>query len=210
VSDELDADCPSTSISVAFEVRAKHGDLWAAAKKLGSVKALASYLGVHHNNVHQWIKMYRVPGFKSTQAAALRAWTPEKKAEFEKRLIAITGKTIEEIWPNAVFSREFLEIEKDIEVVQEVDLRHLALRTESLLKLPAPESEIEREETVESVKTAMKQLNARSREIISRRFGFDGPQEDLETIGKSLKLSKERVRQIESQALNTLRYHVEE
>jgi len=43
------------------------------------------------------------------------------------------------------------------------------------------------------------------REVISRRFGFSGDVETLEAIGCDLEVSKERVRQIEKNALSKLR-----
>ena len=56
------------------------------------------------------------------------------------------------------------------------------------------------------VKEVLKQLNSREREIVERRFGLEGQRrQTLEEIGKHLKLSRERVRQIERNALLRLR-----
>jgi RNA polymerase sigma factor (sigma-70 family) len=48
-------------------------------------------------------------------------------------------------------------------------------------------------------------LPGREREVLARRFGIGRESEGLGTIGKHLALSKERVRQIEADALETLR-----
>ena len=49
-------------------------------------------------------------------------------------------------------------------------------------------------------------LDAREREILVRRFGLDGgPELTLEELGRSLSLSRERVRQIEARALMRIR-----
>lgn len=49
-------------------------------------------------------------------------------------------------------------------------------------------------------------LDTRERKVIERRFGLDGdPPETLATIGRSMSLTRERIRQIETQALNKLR-----
>ena len=45
----------------------------------------------------------------------------------------------------------------------------------------------------------------REKEIVSRRFGLDGPKETLEQIGDMLSITRERVRQIQNQALTNLR-----
>ena len=53
---------------------------------------------------------------------------------------------------------------------------------------------------------ALSILDNRSRLVIIKRFGLDGDApENLEQIGKRLELSRERVRQIESEAIESLR-----
>ena len=44
----------------------------------------------------------------------------------------------------------------------------------------------------------------RQRRIIELRFGFDGEAASLDTIGKELGLTRERVRQLEGEALRRL------
>jgi RNA polymerase primary sigma factor len=65
------------------------------------------------------------------------------------------------------------------------------------------------EEAVESVRRqrvqrAVAELPERQRRIIELRFGFVGESASLETIGKELGLTRERVRQLESEALMRL------
>ena len=50
----------------------------------------------------------------------------------------------------------------------------------------------------------------REREIVSRRFGLDGPRETLEQIGESLSITRERVRQLEKAILIRLQISAEE
>jgi RNA polymerase sigma factor (sigma-70 family) len=52
----------------------------------------------------------------------------------------------------------------------------------------------------------LEQLDVKERGIVKRRFGFDGKDaETLAEIGADLKLSRERIRQIEERALTKLR-----
>jgi Sigma-70, region 4 len=57
----------------------------------------------------------------------------------------------------------------------------------------------------EIISEALRQLNFRSAEVIGRRFGFQGQRETLQSIAIDLKLTRERVRQIESRAIQDLK-----
>ncbi len=56
----------------------------------------------------------------------------------------------------------------------------------------------------QGVRRALDALPERERRILELRFGFDGEPWTLEAIGKELELTRERVRQLESQALARL------
>lgn len=72
------------------------------------------------------------------------------------------------------------------------------------------EREIQRAEVDHIVKGALRQLPARERYILERRFGMrDGSELTLEAVSRILKLSKERVRQLEREALLKLRLSLE-
>jgi RNA polymerase primary sigma factor len=78
-----------------------------------------------------------------------------------------------------------------------------------LLEAAAPtlEEDLVRQSIVERVRDALSELDAREREVVSLRFGLDrdGEMRTLQEIGDRLKLSRERVRQIESRAKEKLR-----
>ena len=82
-------------------------------------------------------------------------------------------------------------------------------RLEALISDPdsyRQEKEIQREEVDRILKKALKKLPARERYILERRFGIrDGSELTLEAVSHILKLSKERVRQLEREALLKLR-----
>jgi RNA polymerase primary sigma factor len=56
----------------------------------------------------------------------------------------------------------------------------------------------------QAVRTALANLPERERRILELRFGFEGESETLESIGKELGLNRERVRQLEREALAKL------
>ncbi|UCD11935.1 MAG: RNA polymerase sigma factor RpoD/SigA [Nitrospinaceae bacterium] len=59
------------------------------------------------------------------------------------------------------------------------------------------------------VESLLKGLSAREEKILRMRFGFNGDAKTLEEIGKELRLSRERVRQIENRAKAKLRLKTE-
>jgi RNA polymerase primary sigma factor len=70
----------------------------------------------------------------------------------------------------------------------------------------APFDRIERENEFSSVQAALGFLDDRERTILSMRFGFnDKPEKTLEEVGVRFGLTRERIRQIQEQALTKLR-----
>jgi RNA polymerase primary sigma factor len=61
----------------------------------------------------------------------------------------------------------------------------------------------------DSIRQAVTRLPERQRRIIELRFGLDGSPQPLETIGRELGLTRERVRQLEAEALRELQNELE-
>jgi RNA polymerase primary sigma factor len=67
-----------------------------------------------------------------------------------------------------------------------------------------PEANAEDALRARAVREALQELPERERRILELRFGLDGEPQSLEAIGRELRLTRERVRQLESQALASL------
>jgi DNA-directed RNA polymerase sigma subunit (sigma70/sigma32) len=57
----------------------------------------------------------------------------------------------------------------------------------------------------DDVRTAIESLPPIEREVIKRRYGFEGPEETLASIARERNLSRERIRQIQKRAIGSLR-----
>jgi RNA polymerase primary sigma factor len=71
-----------------------------------------------------------------------------------------------------------------------------------------PEAEAAEALRARSVRDAVRRLPERERRVLELRFGFDGEPTSLEQIGRELKISRERVRQVERDALAALEHQL--
>lgn len=70
----------------------------------------------------------------------------------------------------------------------------------------SPEKQVERIMTKETLQTVLKTIGAREKEVIEMRFGLNGePAKTLDECSKYFGITKERIRQIENEALRKLR-----
>jgi RNA polymerase primary sigma factor len=73
-------------------------------------------------------------------------------------------------------------------------------------RLPGPEDMTITNDIAQQVRELLDELpTERQRDVIRRRFGLDGPEETLESIGTRYNVTRERIRQIEAKALKKLR-----
>jgi RNA polymerase primary sigma factor len=72
--------------------------------------------------------------------------------------------------------------------------------------IPAVDEELVHQAVVDQLRKAVAELGKKEREVMRLRFGLDGGEpKTLQEVGDRLKLSRERVRQIESRAKEKLR-----
>lgn len=187
---------------VTLQVRARHADLHAAAKKMGGQAALARHLGVEQSRIGEWCNLKAMPKLDSPKAR----WTtdPAWRADIEKKLFELTGKTLDELFPQDIRDNvEFLASPKTIELdatISGVGIGHVRP-----LALPGADAAAIQSEARDAIAGALKTLSSREREIIKLRFGLDGDEpKTLEECGKVFGVTKDRIRQIEAKGLRKL------
>jgi RNA polymerase primary sigma factor len=137
-----------------------------------------------------------------------------KIAKAERELLTKLGRgpTLQEIAKAAKLPlKQVKEVQEAARAVTSLDRPVGAEGETSLGELTAgdeapPEEEVEVSLRQEALRRAVADLPDRERDVLKLRFGLNGDQspKSLEQIGKTLGLTRERVRQIESDALERL------
>jgi RNA polymerase sigma factor (sigma-70 family) len=171
-------------LDVTLLVRAKHADLWDAAKKLGGQSALARELGVSPHVIGEWINLRRKPA-------------ESRRDELEPKLFKLTGKLWDELFPLEIMDAEFFRKAKSVEIHRTYVENH------GLSYLPEERGAAEERRCV--IQAVLKTLTYREREILKWRFGLgDGYAYTLAETARVMGVTRERIRQIESKAIRKL------
>jgi RNA polymerase sigma factor (sigma-70 family) len=182
--------------------RAYHADLLDAARKLGSIKALAEHLGVAIPTVADWVGLRSFPTLDTPRKR--RFWL-KRWPEVDKKLFALTGKTTRQLFPGFVRLSGVLDAPKVTETTREFsagDMRRLAGRP---AELPPPERSLDLEGLRERLGQALDTLTYREREVLKLRYGLGGGDAfSLEETARVFKVTRERVRQVELKAIRRL------
>jgi len=184
-------------INLALSARLRHGDLWAAVRRLGSQAALARALGKSAQQISTWL--------------ALKHY-PDRTDEFDRRLVEVLGLDWELLWPEALrveIRRRRARGENgwaSIDVFRTVPVEVLArLEGAGLLSLESPAPSLDLEEVRRRLGEALEALTPRERRVIERRhLAGDDERPTYRELGRELGVTCERVRQIELKALRKL------
>jgi RNA polymerase sigma factor (sigma-70 family) len=198
-----------TPFSITVVAKPKHTILYALAKRVGSVTALARELGVSTGTLSGWINLREMPtgGVSRDGTKRYGPWSSKRQSEVMLRLVKMTGRPIEEIFPTYV--REKLsDIPRTIERVMDgVPMLRMGQNQQQRLEAPAPDAQAIANEVTDMVQEALHILNHQERVVIDMMFGLSGYSEArvLDDVGKVLHVSRERVRQIKDRAIQRLR-----
>jgi RNA polymerase primary sigma factor len=158
--------------------------------------ALAEHAGSFRLPQKQANNLYRLE--------RIRALLSEKhgRSPSDPELAKELGLSVEDVRVLTQASRSSLSLNEPVDVEGDSELGDLLEQN----VLPDTDERILRESFLLAMADALGELPERERHVLEHRFGLEDDQpKTLREIGEILNLSRERVRQIESRALNRLR-----
>jgi RNA polymerase primary sigma factor len=169
---------------------------------------------------HWWIKQaisrallegaraVRLPVYVMEEVMRLRRMTRHLYQEFgheptTEEIAAELGTTPDRVRELTVWAEKIYSLDAPISDEEENTIGDIVPDEHS----PTPNEEIERDLLRQEVRKVLDNLNPRERQVIELRFGLvDDRDCTLEEVGRRLKVTRERVRQIEERAIRKLRH----
>ena len=138
--------------------------------------------------------------------------------EEEREIILMARANRERLDP--IMSRKLRRASNRVEQILRISLEPMSLETpvgseeDSYLgdfikdeTMPEPDDAASAQLLREQLRTILKSLNPRERQVLEMRFGLkDGQSHTLEEVGQAFGVTRERIRQIEAKALRKLRH----
>ena len=156
--------------------------------------------------LHEHGGVIRVPAYTAERLRKLAAETAAFRAEEGREptpaeLAERTGWTTEKVQELLMLAPEVTSLDIPVGERGEDTIGTLLPGAESL----EPQAELIRRELKDLLDSLMAELTDRQRTVLRLRFGMDdGISRSLEQVAKELSISKERVRQLERQAMDNL------
>ncbi len=183
----------------------RHAALLEAARQMGGIKPLAAHLGISDHIVSKWVNLKSMPSLRRGK------WQASKRfrklwPSIERKLFALTGMKTDDLFPGFVRDSGLLDMSKEVEVTQNVGEKQLqALVDYRAQQEVAPDL---LQDMRSKITTVLNTLTVREREAIKLRYGLeDGCPSTIDDVARAFKVTRERVRQIEAQAMRKLQCH---
>ncbi len=184
---------------VAYVVKTKHGDLWRAIRQRGwNQRQTAEFLGIAENCIGRILNLNgRPPLFTKIKGGKA------KLKRFKEKLMELTGKTFDDLFPNEVFNDEVMARAKSIDFYVTKDLATLKLGAGAGTLLALPEIPSESMEKREMLEIIEQDLSPKEKEIFD--MVLDG--KTNREIGKYLGVTESWVSAIRGETRRRLNRH---
>jgi RNA polymerase primary sigma factor len=214
------------SIAIKYQNRGLPFNDLVQEGNMGLVKAVERFewrRGYKFSTYATWWIRQSIQRAIANQAKVVRV--PAYMAEVVNAVTNARGQLIEDLDRDPTIEELAAEAKLSVETVEELkNLMHEQASVESLggedvdvnellsdfheqAKAEEASREAKLPELREKVDSALRSLAEREKEVLILRFGLlDGVQRTLEEVGRHLKVTRERIRQIEEKALRKLRH----
>jgi RNA polymerase sigma factor (sigma-70 family) len=180
----------SEEMNIAVVSKLKQGDLYRAMEEKGwTQKKLAEFLGMDQGTVGLLLNL---------------KWVPKTFSDtLTKKLLDLTGKLPEDLFPESFREPLFLALDKTAVVYAQTNPELLAGFIPKQLGQISPEVIFQSVELREAIEQVLKTLKPKEAKVIRARF-FENM--TLAEVGNKFGVGPERVRQMENRALRDLRH----
>ncbi len=178
---------------LAATTKIKHGLLCQFIEERGwSQNRLAKEMNIQQATVNRWFNLQDYP----------------KNHETVAKVCAFLDKEMWEVWPEEIIeaiNKKYFKT-KVLTQYKEIPISNLLQEQKSQLRIDGDvvSGSHEQEELRIVIDEILCALSFREKSVLRKRFGFDGNEETLEAQGADFRVTRERVRQIEVQALEKL------
>lgn len=175
------------------DVRVRNNNILKAVEAIGydSIPVFCKEQSLRYEDVNNLINMTRSP---LSKAGEYRQVTMDLMELLDKRfeelfdeqqmIGVMTNRAMREVKAEEIYSLMYEQ--KDVDLL--------------------PFDVADRSQMAEAVRGCIKGLTEKEQLVLSKRFGFDGPEQTLNEVGEYFGISGTRVQQIEAKALRKLRY----
>ncbi len=180
----------------------KHGVLYEAIKRRGWTLAQASeFLGISTNSLCRVINLKQNPPF--IFSSSMNEKTKLKARELTEKLMELTSMTVDDLFPEAFRTNEFLAKPKLFERTADVPVDKLVGYAETLALPPAPDEELIEKEDNEEVLNVLSGLSFQQQHAVKRVL-FEGKETheaaeergvSQSAISANLQMAKKKIRE---------------
>jgi RNA polymerase sigma factor (sigma-70 family) len=194
------------TFAITAQTKLKHAAVLRAVRKCGSIEAFAKYVGVSKSTAFKMVNM------RWCMPAHPAAYWPQERIDSVKQAIAdLSDESPQSLFPDELRASVLLNtFVGTIEQTKDIPLAGLleyAESTQERLLLPGPSSHAETAELHDDLMKVVKTLKQREQVVIQMRWGigeYHGHPHTLDEVAEKIKVTRERVRQIEAKAIRTL------
>ena len=165
-----------------------------------------------YRNVSQFCEQNGMAKTQLTSLISLKTPPLTQDGEFRETAKALMGHLCAlptDLWTTEQLTMELKRNTSTKEVSLDAMIAALGMNTEEALHLiegPSPEKELGDKETADVVNEMLDTLLPKEAKVLRLRFGIGCAEHTLEEVGLVCSLSKERIRQIEAQAIRKMKH----